>query len=761
MKRPSGALAVVVIAVLLQICCPVVAQAQSDHSIDASLAGPAALSLTPDLDILEDPGLALTFADVQQPATASRFKRSSMTGEALNYGFSRSAYWVRLSLRNDTDKTLERMLEIAANHLSNVEFHHVTEAGPDVSIITGDVLPFSTRAFKNRYFVFPLSLPRHSTQVMYLRIHHTTGSVFIPLRLWEPQAFHVHERQEYVGQAWYLGLALGMVLFNLLLFISLRESLYLKYVSFVTCMAASMWFKSGIAKEQLPDDLWWSNLYVYVGYSLTLAALLVFMRHMLNTAQTIARLDRLLKLLITMLLLSVVGFALALETLARWGVLLYMLAALVILGVALYCAFLRQRTAYFFCGAFFMLCFGAVVTGLYTMGLLPVNTITSSALQLGSVADMLLLALAMADRFNQLRHEKVTAQSEALAAQQLLVTSLQASEQVLEARVAQRTEELQLLNHKLETLSATDGLTSLANRRRFDEVLVNEWLRARRFGQPLALVMIDVDWFKKFNDHYGHLAGDACLRSVARVLAANVRRSGDLVARYGGEEFAIIAPMTDSVSAWRMSEAICQAVAALALPHQLSEFGCVTLSIGVAAFVPQPHETPDMLVKLADEMLYQAKSQGRNRAVRDLTHDSAADTRHVALVPLVWKEAFACGNSLIDSQHKALVQVANELFAAMLTDRSDQDIALIVASLLWAASQHFQDEEGILRQLGFASLEQHAAEHAQLLTRAHELVHEFERDKRSLGSLFQFLAHDVIIRHILGSDREYFELIAR
>lgn len=244
-----------VVAVLLQICCPVVALAQGEHSIDASLAGSAALSLTPDLDILEDPGLALTFDDVQQPAMASRFKRSAMAGEALNYGFSRSAYWIRMRLRNDTDKAMERMLDIATNHLSNVEFHHASGVGPDVSIITGDALPFSTRAFKNRYFVFPLNLPQHSTQVIYLRIHHTTGSVFIPLRLWEPRAFQVHDRQEYVGQAWYL--ALGMVLFNLLLFVSLRESLYLKYVSFVTCMVASMWLKSGIAKEQLPASSIW------------------------------------------------------------------------------------------------------------------------------------------------------------------------------------------------------------------------------------------------------------------------------------------------------------------------------------------------------------------------------------------------------------------------------------------------------------------------------------------------------------------------
>ena len=155
---------------------------------------------------------------------------------------------------------------------------------------------------------------------------------------------------------------------------------------------------------------------------------------------------------------------------------------------------------------------------------------------------MLLLAFALADRFNVIRRQKEEEQSQVLMAQQQLVEHLQSSECILDTRVAERTTELQALNRKFETLSITDALTGVANRRYFDDVLASEWVRASRFNQPLAIGLLDVDWFKKYNDHYGHQARNDCLRTVASVFAATVCRTADVVARYGGEQFVFIAP---------------------------------------------------------------------------------------------------------------------------------------------------------------------------------------------------------------------------
>ena len=185
------------------------------------------------------------------------------------------------------------------------------------------------------------------------------------------------------------------------------------------------------------------------------------------------------------------------------------------LVVVVACALKRQRSAYFFLAAFALLMLGGATTTLRAMGIVPTNAFTVDAIQLGSALEMLLLAFALADRFNVMRREKAKVQAELLQAQQQLVDTLQSSERKLEQRVAQRTDELQLLNSKLEALSLTDSLTGIANRRHFDSILQQEWQRAQRLNHPLALAILDVDWFKPYNDHYGHPAGDVCLRQIA------------------------------------------------------------------------------------------------------------------------------------------------------------------------------------------------------------------------------------------------------
>ncbi|MFL6659097.1 MAG: diguanylate cyclase domain-containing protein [Massilia sp.] len=184
----------------------------------------------------------------------------------------------------------------------------------------------------------------------------------------------------------------------------------------------------------------------------------------------------------------------------------------------------------------------------------------------------------------------------------------------LEAMVAARTHELEDSNAKLAELSSTDGLTGINNRRGFDAALESEWRRAARNGYPLALAMLDVDHFKAYNDHYGHQAGDQCLRTVADLIAAHGRRTSDLVARYGGEEFSLLAPATDAQHAMDIAQGICDELERLALPHAKSPHGVVTISIGVATAMPDEAYSWTTLIEKADRALYQAKQDGRNRA---------------------------------------------------------------------------------------------------------------------------------------------------
>ncbi|WP_413167001.1 diguanylate cyclase [Capilliphycus salinus ALCB114379] len=179
---------------------------------------------------------------------------------------------------------------------------------------------------------------------------------------------------------------------------------------------------------------------------------------------------------------------------------------------------------------------------------------------------------------------------------------------------AELYEQLQMANQELEKMAMTDGLTRVANRRFFEEMLSKEWSRVRRENASLSLILCDVDYFKRYNDTYGHLAGDSCLKQVAQALQEGAKRAGDLVARYGGEEFAILLPKTDLEGAILVAETISAQVRSLQIPHENSPIKpYVTVSVGVACIVPEPPLTPETLVLRADQALYQAKTNGRDR----------------------------------------------------------------------------------------------------------------------------------------------------
>lgn len=166
---------------------------------------------------------------------------------------------------------------------------------------------------------------------------------------------------------------------------------------------------------------------------------------------------------------------------------------------------------------------------------------------------------------------------------------------------------------ELRRLAELDSLTSLANRRRFDEALNVEWQRAQRTGRPLSLLVCDVDFFKQYNDTYGHQAGDKCLQAVAQILSANLRRPADLAARYGGEEFVMILPETALEGALSVGEACRRQLEDRAFPNTAADQGIVTLSVGAATIIPTPGAVPDTLFSTADRALYQAKRRGRNQ----------------------------------------------------------------------------------------------------------------------------------------------------
>ena len=200
----------------------------------------------------------------------------------------------------------------------------------------------------------------------------------------------------------------------------------------------------------------------------------------------------------------------------------------------------------------------------------------------------------------------------------VLAAKIRAMQRIIQMRqsLLVLTRKLDAANQELRRLSSLDGLTGIANRRHFDDILLREWRRAMRNGEEIAVLMCDIDFFKPFNDRFGHQSGDECLRQIAHTLSCAMDRGGDLLARYGGEEFVAILPGTTLNGATFVAEQMRIAVEQLALPHPESPYGRVTASFGVASAVAMPETEPHHIVGAADMALYKAKHAGRNRVVQ-------------------------------------------------------------------------------------------------------------------------------------------------
>ena len=573
------------------------------------------IRLTEHFGVLVDSSKELTIADVAAPAMASKFIPSFGVGSALGFAYTDDAVWLSLRVQNTSDHDLERVFEIAYALLGKVDFYQSTASGFHLTEL-GYCRPVAAQPHRSRFIVVPLSVPAKSEQTIFIRVE-SANSMHIPARLWNKDAFDQYEHRSYSVQALYFGIVIGLALYNLMLFFALRDVSYLLYVAFALSVSSALAGYGGLGAEFIwGDHPQISMRATNVSSCIAAVAILLFSRRVLNTKVTVPLMDTLIGFFIAANSFALVALLLWFREFTPIFAVISGMTAMFLLLAGILCTLKRQRSGYYFLAAFTVILVGVALAHMRNLGLVPTNLFTADGAQIGSAIEMLLLSFALADRYNALRRENQQVQSDALRANTEMIARLQTSELMLENKVSERTAELQALNQKLEAMSTTDSLTGIANRRRFDAVLANEWERAKRLGQPLTVAMVDVDWFKKFNDRYGHQAGDECLRRVALTLSASIGRAGDLVARYGGEEFAFIAPTTDAEKAHNMAVRACETIDALTLPHVESAYGHVTISIGIASTVPRDGITADDLIGAADKALYSAKTEGRNHVVQ-------------------------------------------------------------------------------------------------------------------------------------------------
>ena len=573
--------------------------------------GATSIALATRVSIFEDTDGRLTLADVQR--RGNEFRPAQVKGdEALNFGYSSSAWWLRFELEPAPAAPRDWLLEVAFPTLVSVEYF-----GPGGEhLSTGDRLPFARRPLVHRNFVFPVHLGEAAANTVWLRIV-SEGTLTVPLRLWQAEAFWQDSQSGYAVLSVYFGMLLALALYNLLLWFSLRDHNYLTYVLFAASMAVGQLSLNGLGNQFLwPDWPLWGNLAFTVGFAGAGLFGALFTRGFLATQRNLPRLDG---VVIGLAALFAVCIVAALVAPYRLAAILTSLTGVTFSVVAvlagLRCWRAGQPGASTFLLAWTVLLLGVAVVGLRNLGLLPTTFFSFYAMQMGSALEMLLLSFALADRINGLRHEKDTAQSEALATKQQLVGALQRSEASLERRVAERTGELEEANarlreneRQLQALAHTDTLTGLANRLLFDARLKQSMQQARRSHGQIALLLIDLDHFKPVNDSYGHAIGDEVLRCAAARFRAAVREV-DTVARLGGDEFAIVlTTISGAADAERMADKVVMAVRepmrVLGMPLE------ITGSIGIAIFAGGDL-SPAELLRRADQAMYAAKEAGR------------------------------------------------------------------------------------------------------------------------------------------------------
>ena len=308
--------------------------------------------------------------------------------------------------------------------------------------------------------------------------------------------------------------------------------------------------------------------------------------------------------------------------------------------------------------------------------------------------------------------------------------------------------------YALEELASTDRLTNAWNRRRFEETIEGETHRSGRYGHPLAMLLIDVDHFKNVNDTHGHAEGDRVLVEVSHRIRTVLRKS-DSLTRWGGEEFIVLMPNTGLAHAQSTAERIREMVAS----RDIEGIGQLTVSIGVAEYLPS--ESWNEWLQRTDKAMYRAKQEGRNRVIHDPRlglSQNAAEHVEGSFVQLVWKDAFCSGDPIIDRQHESLFARVNDLLKAVLSNRPRDELLTAIEQLIDEVKVHFNDEERILESLAFSDLEAHRAEHRRLMARCQVTLGAFKAGSANLGDIFQFLAHELVTRHVLGADRAYFPL---
>ena len=564
------------------------------------------LDLSPHVSYLVDADGRADASAMFQAEAQGKFK--PLPGGNATFGFGNGAYWFHATLYNHGNSEERWLLVLQYSLLDYVDVYMRYPDGRVDHLASGDQLPFSARAIRYRHPNFWLNLPQ-STEVELLVRAKSESSMQAPLRIYSFGAFAEMERDAQIGIGIYDGILLALFFYNMVLWLSLRDSSHFWYMCHLAGFGLVLFCLNGLAFEYLwPSSPWLANHAIPLSMAFSQMAMHQFARLFLELKQRWPSGDRIsLAFIIFYGAVGIASFWVDYRTSVRLGTYGVFPGVLAVLYQTFHAIRRGYRPARLFLAAWTMLLLGTAMYASVSFGLLQKNLITEYGIQFGSAMEMILLSFALAYRYANLRTENENVVREA-------------NEQ-LERNVSRRTAELSAAleqladaNARLRESNRRDVLTGMFNRRHFREVFEEMLQHAHETRQPISLLLIDLDHFKQVNDDFGHLAGDECLRTLARNLNDCLAAESSVIARFGGEEFVVLLPGVSLARVLEIAERVRHHIGSVPVRYAGRDI-TMTASIGVFS-VPVGHApTADEVLHQADDALYAAKNAGRNRVV--------------------------------------------------------------------------------------------------------------------------------------------------
>ncbi|WP_158289367.1 sensor domain-containing diguanylate cyclase [Paenibacillus flagellatus] len=560
----------IVLAFGLFAALPAEAQPNGDMTLaDSRIAYDASRYI----ELLEDRDGSLTIDRMADPDVATRFVRND--GRVPSYGYSNSVYWVRLSLRNESEQR-EWLLNVHQPPMDKIDLYVAREGGGWTHKRSGDAYPFAEREVRDSDYSFYLDLAQEERKTVYLRFE-TEGAMILPITIETPVVHAESGRTTDLLMGGFFGIMAVMIVYNTILAFSLRSRAYFAYV-FINVTAALLYSSlNGIAYQYLwPESVWWNNRSIVFFMCLAHIAALFFTRQFLKLNRQFPTIDRLFQAFILVELINMAVLFASYNAGLRMAACTLVVIDLTIVLVGVASWHRGYLPARFFLTGWGVFMIGTVLTLLADAGIIPQWGHVRYASQIGSLFEAVVLSLGLASRIQSMRIEKERAEA---------------------------------LMKETKRQAESDYLTGLYSRRYI--VGTFESLQKRPENVPMSMLLLDVDHFKRINDTYGHDTGDTVLRDIANLLRSELRSIG-IVGRFGGEEFVALLPGQGLAEAERTAERLLETVRNYPFRIRDARYPC-TASAGVAEWRQRERESFESCMRRADGALYEAKRAGRDR----------------------------------------------------------------------------------------------------------------------------------------------------